>query len=199
MNSGYSYNESSSEQKSVVFQGKFSKGPWFLEILFINLKVLSKLKEGQKLYVKNDVLSIEDQDRPVVVKSLIRWWKAESRDETLKKIQEIIKKAIDCGRKAIESNNLSSDSSDPKNLTRSELNRRVVIRDWEEVRDKELHMGNEVLLKSLVDQLYGVTQGIVELEKTYKEDMTLCSKLELELELIERASRELVDYLESKK
>jgi hypothetical protein len=60
-------------------------------------------------------------------------------------------------------------------------------------------MDNDVLLRSLINQLSRVTQGIRELEKTYAEDMTLCSKLELELELIDRASGEFVEYLESKK
>ena len=204
MDSRYS-NDSSSKlgdknsktTNSLIFQGKFSKGPWHLERLFINLKVLSKLKEGQKLYVNNDVLAIEDQERSAVTKSMIRWWYSESRDETLIKVQKIIQDTLDCGRKAIESNNLSSDSSDPKNLTKSELNRRVIIREWEEVRDKELHMENNILLQSLISQLSGVTQGIRELEKTYQDDMTLCSKLELELELIDRASMEFVNYLDS--
>jgi hypothetical protein len=180
---------------SIFTQGKSSEGPWYLERLFINLKVISRLREGQKLYVNNDILGIDDPERNNYVKSLHRWWFSETRDRTLEEVQKIIQEAIDCGRKAVESNDLNNDTGENRNCSRSELNKRLNVRNWEEVRDKELHMGNNVLLTNLISQLSGVTTGIKELEKTYSQDMTLCSKLELELELIERAKEEFENYL----
>ena len=180
-----------------IRQGKTSKGPWYLERLFTNLKVLSRLKEGQKLYVNNEVLAIEDSEKSDVVKSVIRWWFKESREETLKKVQVIIQNAIDCGRKAIESNILSEDASTGSKLSKEELRRRVMIREWEEIRDRELRMGNNKLLEKLNDQLSNVIVGIRELEKTYGDDMQLRSKLELEIELIERTKGEFEKYLSS--
>lgn len=174
-----------------------SKGPWYLERLFINLKVISKVKSGDKLYVNYNILLIEDPERPYPVRAFSRWLYSESRDKTLNKIQSIIKDAIDCGRKAIESNDLDEDRNTYR-LSKEELSRRVYVRNWEDIRDNELHMGNNALLKNLIDQLSGVTLGIKELEKTYDQDMTLCSKLELELEVIERSKAEFQNYLAKK-
>jgi hypothetical protein len=176
-----------------------SEGPWFLEKLFINLKVLSKLKTGQKLYVNGDVLSIEDIDINNVLKSLIRWWYSESRLETLKKVQEIVQDTIDCGIKAIESEELNKSikNYDNGNLSKETLKKMTLIRNWEEIREKELHMDNKTLLQKLINQLEAVTNGIKNLEETYNEDVTLCSKLELEIELIERALSQFEDYLKN--
>jgi hypothetical protein len=163
-----------------------------LENLFINLRILSKVKKGQKLFVNGDILEIFSPYTIPMIGTLIRILYSESRELTLKKIQKIIHETIDCGLNAIE-----SDKSDLRILSNiDDLNNKLTLRLWEEKRNKELHMDNITLLKNLIQQIEQIIIGIKELESTYETDITLCSKLDLEIELLERARKEFQMYID---
>ena len=60
--------------------------------LIVNLKVLSGLEQNKKLITKETFLNVE---RPnMLPESVKRWWRSDSRDESIKKIDMIITKAI---------------------------------------------------------------------------------------------------------
>ena len=62
--------------------------------LIVNLKVLSGLEQNKKLITKETFLNVEQYTfgLPEFVK---RWHRGDSRDETIKKIDNIITKSID--------------------------------------------------------------------------------------------------------
>lgn len=62
--------------------------------LIVNLKVLSGLEQNKKLVTKETFLNVEKPNMllPEFVK---RWWRSDSRDESIKKIDMVITKAIE--------------------------------------------------------------------------------------------------------
>ena len=149
----------------------------FMDRLFINLKVLSKTEEGQKLYTKDEYLTLDDGTS--YKQTIMRWIYGEDRVRTLDKIQEVVRNAIGCGQNAINSE-LILRAHNEKDITVHEL------REWEAERDKFAQMDNYNLLKSLSSEMKGALNGIRKLQSTYNDDKTLSSKLELEIELLER-------------
>lgn len=151
-----------------------------MDRLFINLKVLSKIEEGQKLYTKDEYLTVDDGTS--YKQMMLRWWTGEDRIRTLDKIKEVVRNSIGCGQNAINSemilraqNNSEINSSD-----------KIKIAQWEADRDKFIQLDNKNLLISLSKEMSGALNGIKKLQTTYNDDKTLGSKLELEIELLER-------------
>jgi len=171
-----------------------------MDKLFINLKVLSKIVEGQKLYTKEDYLILDDGTS--YKQMVLRWWNREDRSTTLNKIQEVVENSIGCGQNAINSElliqakNINQEESDNmrKNINPSE---KVKIRHWENERDKFIQMDNISLLRSLSSGMDGALIGIRKLKSTYDDDKTLGSKLELEIELLERHVEIFRDFFNS--
>jgi len=63
-----------------------------IEEIIINLKVLEKLDKNQKLITRQSYLNIEPQS--IVPEFVRRWNRQDNRNETLKKINEIVNNAI---------------------------------------------------------------------------------------------------------
>ena len=64
----------------------------YIEHILSNLKVLSQLKEGDKLNIKHGNLSI---DKPWKGQPVYRWFLRDSRETTIDAIQKLIFHAID--------------------------------------------------------------------------------------------------------
>ena len=62
--------------------------------LIINLTVLSQLNKNRKISTKECFLNLEPSEGFRVPESLRRWWKGESREEALKKLDNIIVKSV---------------------------------------------------------------------------------------------------------
>lgn len=60
--------------------------------IIVNLNVLSKLEPNKKLITKENYLNVEKDG--LIPESLKRSWRGDSRDETIKKLETIIGKAI---------------------------------------------------------------------------------------------------------
>ena len=66
--------------------------PGCMDRLFINLKVISQVQQGQKLLTTDDYLIL---DTGVSYRQVLtRWWMNETRDRTLKKIQDFVEKSF---------------------------------------------------------------------------------------------------------
>jgi hypothetical protein len=61
--------------------------------LIINLTVLSQLNKNRKISTKECFLNIEPVE-VYIPESVRRWWRGDSREETLKKLDNIIVKAV---------------------------------------------------------------------------------------------------------
>ena len=64
-----------------------------IDNLIVNLKVLSGLEQNKKLITKETFLNVEKQN--FFPESIKRWWRNDSRDDTIKKIDLVISKAIE--------------------------------------------------------------------------------------------------------
>ena len=171
--------------------------PSCMDRLFINLKVLSELKPGQKLYTEGDYLVLDDG---LSYKQIItRWWLNETREKTLKKIQEVIRSSIYCGQNAINSEIMSFPEMSKGKGEDMRLSKKVEVRQWEMARDKYLQMDNRGLLRSLVRKMESSLVGLKNLKDTYKDDATICAKLDLESELVERQVERFSQFLEKPK
>ena len=62
--------------------------------LIINLKILSQLEKNRKLITKETYLNLESDNTIQVPEFMKRWFRGDSRDESLKKIDNIIVKSI---------------------------------------------------------------------------------------------------------
>ena len=166
--------------------------PSCMDRIFINLKVISQLKEGQKIYTNGDYLVLDEGLS--YKQTFTRWWLNESRERTLKKIQEVIKSSIYCGQNAINSETLILHNKTINNEFDC-----VEVRQWEAARDKHLQMDNVGLLKSLSREMEAALIGLNNLKETYTNDATLRAKLDLEVELVGRHIEKFKNFLESQK
>ena len=63
-----------------------------IDEILINLKVLESLEINKKLVTRDTYLNVEtDKIIPV---GIIRWWRQDDRNETLRKIDDIVDKAL---------------------------------------------------------------------------------------------------------
>lgn len=153
-----------------------------LSYLMTNLKVLSKIKSGQKCKISNNMLVIDNNN---VSDSLKRFINGDSRYKTLEKIQDLIKLAIKLKNIFIECNIYDSKEEILNQLSESELNYRLMLKHWMK-KGQELNLNDNSFILKLDDLLKESIYGLKELKQTYIEDVTYCSKLDIEIELIER-------------
>ena len=64
-----------------------------IDNIIVNLKILSELEQNKKIITKENLLNVERSN--LIPESLKRYWRGDSRDETVKKLDLIITKAID--------------------------------------------------------------------------------------------------------
>lgn len=164
-----------------------------IDRLFINLKVLSKLKPGQKLFTKNEYLWLDDGN--VYTQFVMRWWYGEDRTCTLDKIQEIVRSAIGCGQNIINSELIihiqNSEIIDQK--------KKETINYWNLERNKFIQIDNHTLIKILYTEMKAALIGLRNLKQSYDDDKTLSAKLELECELLERNIKKLEHFISTNK
>jgi hypothetical protein len=160
--------------------------PACMNRLFINLKILSKLQTGQKIYTSDNCLVLDDGMS--VKQTLTRWWLNESREKTLEKIQEIIRSAIYFGQNAISAESIEGGGICDDDIPDCNLSSRDkhCLKQWNSDRDKYLKMDNIVLLKTLSKEMNQALVGMKNLKETYKDDATLNAKIDIEIELVGR-------------
>ena len=57
----------------------------------LNLKIISKLEENDKLITNQDILKI---DKPVIFQGIKRWYSKEGRDTTMEKLSQIFNESF---------------------------------------------------------------------------------------------------------
>ena len=63
-----------------------------IDDILINLKVLESLEINKKLITRDTYLNVETKN--IIPEGLRRWWRQDDRNETLKKIDDLIEKAL---------------------------------------------------------------------------------------------------------
>jgi hypothetical protein len=170
-----------------------------MNTLFCNIKVLSQIKESQKLYVNGEHLVIDNSiNYGIPISSVTRWWYSENREGTLDRIRKIISESIQNGNNAIRSNTAYQNNSIHTNyLDNSEDS--IKLREWELERDQITSTSNVGFLELLVDELCNVISGIEIIKDTYSSDVTLCSKLNIEIGALKRNIEKFKKFLDENK
>lgn len=156
-----------------------------LEDILVDLKVISKITENQKISTVNSGnISIERDD---FFQGTRRYLWSDSRTRTVSTIESIIDKAIDYSTTCINSTHL--------NL--------YTISDKISAHDKECHFREYTKLKNISTELKKSVQGITNLQQTYCDDSIISSQLDVLIHKINNhisiIEKKLEDSLEKKK
>ena len=169
-----------------------------LQEIIINLKVIESLEANQKLITKETILNIEPLS--IIPEFARRWLRQDNREETIKKINYIIDKAIEIieletNNKQIENSSIlemeteSSSSSSNEELTKTKPNNLIqsVYYDCGEITNKKKVRFNTKYKSSinLLDYLYKSRKGLHNLKKTYFSCIKTCAKIDFIIDKID--------------
>ena len=123
-----------------------------IENCLLNLKIIAKLEENDKLITTDELLKI---DKPIIFQGIRRWYTQESREVTMNKLNNIYTCSFN-----ITDNILRNE----KNLEEDETN---------------LDDSNSQIFQKFIIELTNSLRGIDNLKTTYKEDVPMISQLDM--------------------
>lgn len=126
--------------------------PKFIDENILNLKIISKIKENDKLLAHKNLLEI---DSPHIFQSVNRWYNNENRNITIDKLNNILEGTF--------------------NITKSILEREKNNKEEK----KSLEENNSQLFQTLILEMRNCLTGLDNLKKTYCEDILISSQLDL--------------------
>ena len=118
----------------------------------LNLKIISKLEENDKLITNQDILKI---DKPVLFQGVKRWFSKEGRETTMDKLNEIYNESF-----KITDGILKDEKMDKKE-------------------DNDLDDSNSQIFQKFIVEFTNSLNGIDNLKKTYKDDVPMKSQLDM--------------------
>lgn len=118
----------------------------------LNLKIISKLEENDKLITNQDILKI---DKPVIFQGIKRWYSKEGRNTTMERLNNIFDESF--------------------NIT-DEILRNAKTDDNEE---NNLNYSNSQIFQKFIVEFTNSLSGIDNLKKTYKDDIPMKSQLDM--------------------
>ena len=142
-------NNNNNNNTDKIFNGKKNS-----DNILLNLKIIFKIKEYEKLNTYNDDLSIDQ----TYFQYFTRKYYNNNRLNTINTIEEIVDEAL--------------------NITDDTLNLDISSKTKSNVLDEEPSQ----LLHRFVLEMTNATRGLDNLKKTYKEDVSILSKLDLLIE-----------------
>tara|TARA_Y100001954_G_C15802741_1_gene601035 strand:+ start:1335 stop:1844 length:510 start_codon:yes stop_codon:yes gene_type:complete len=149
-----------------------------LEDILVELKVISKITENQKISTVNSSnISIEKDD---FLQGTRRYLWNDSREKTTKTIDTIIDKAIEYSNSCINSTQLNL-----YNITKSPSEH-----------DRECHFREYTKLKNLSTEINNTVKGIENLQRTYADDAIISSHLDVIIHKIQNCVSEIEKKLE---
>jgi len=123
-----------------------------LEDTLLNLKIISNIKENDKLNSLGKIVKI---NQPYMLQGLERWYNKESRNSTVVKLDSIVNNSF-------------------------ELTEIILAREKDENEDdKSLKENNNQIFQNLLYEMTNSLLGLENLKKTYKDDITISSKLDI--------------------
>jgi hypothetical protein len=129
-----------------------------IETNILNLKILSKIKEHDKLSTNDKIIKI---DSPSIFQGMTRWINSEGRGVTLERLKEIIDDTLDITEKLLDSEKIKKDYN-----------------------SKDLEENNSQIFQKFIIEMTNCLLGLENLKKTYGEDILIASQIDLLLKKI---------------
>lgn len=129
-----------------------------IENNILNLKIISKISEGDKLSTSENIIKI---DPPSILQGVNRWINSEGRGVTLKKLEEIVNDTLSITEKLLESE-----------------------RNIKDEKQKDLDENNSQIFQKFIIEMTNSLLGLENLKKTYTEDIMITSQIDLLLKKI---------------
>ena len=123
-----------------------------VDYCLLNLKIISKLEENDKLITNQDILKI---DKPVLFQGVKRWYSKEGRETTMAKLNDIYNESF-----KITDNILADEKNDQKE-------------------NSNLEDSNSQIFQKFIVEFTNSLNGIDNLKKTYKDDIPMKSQLDM--------------------
>ncbi len=123
-----------------------------IDTYLLNLKIISKLEENDKLITTDKLLKI---DKPTIFQGVHRWMSNESRSNTLEVLNQIYENSFD--------------------ITDILLNKEKEATE----NKKELEDSNSQIFQKFIIEFTNSLTGIDNLKKTYKDDILVLSQLDM--------------------
>jgi len=142
------------------------------ENVLTNLKILSNIKTNDKL--SKDVNNVLIIDTPYIGQGITRWWHSNSRDETIKNLENIITDTF----KLID-NVYSSEFTD---LPGNDIENNYYYKH--SLPTNYFKSENSQQLQTFSIELTNSIKGLENLKLTYKCDISVCSKIDVLIEKI---------------
>jgi len=139
------------------------------ETILTNLKILSNIKPNDKLTIVDNIFSI---DSPYIVQGIYRWWNQDSRNNTILEIERLINNAF----KIIDTiycSELNTFTSKNNNYYYKQSNA-----------EKYFQTENSQQLQIFSSELTNTIKGLQHLKLTYKQDISMCSKIDIVIDKI---------------
>lgn len=129
-----------------------------IEDNLLNLKIISKIKENDKLSSQEKIIKI---DPPSILQGVYRWMNAEGRCITLEKLTDIV--------------------NDSMEITEGLLKREKDLKENEYL---DLQENNSQIFQTFIIELTNTLLGLENLKKTYCNDINIMSQLDILLKKI---------------
>lgn len=123
----------------------------FIDENILNLKIISKIKENDKLLANKSLLEI---DSPHLFQSVNRWYNKENRNITIEKLNNILEGTFKITKILLEKEKGNKE-------------------------EKSLEDNNSQIFQTLILEMKNSLVGIENLKKTYSEDILVSSQLDL--------------------
>jgi hypothetical protein len=123
-----------------------------IEDNILNLKIISKIREGDKLLTQNDIIEI---DKATVLQGVYRWMNSEGRQVTIKKLNDIVEDTIKITDHLFD--------NEKKKLIKCE----------------ELEENNSQLFQKFILEMTNSLLGLENLKKTYNGDITISAQIDI--------------------
>jgi hypothetical protein len=124
-----------------------------IEDNLLNLKIISKIKENDKLSSQEKIIKI---DPPSILQGVYRWINAEGRSITMEKLTDIINESM--------------------LITEGLLEREKELKENEYL---DLQENNSQIFQNFIIELTNSLLGLENLKKTYHDDINIMSQLDI--------------------
>ena len=142
-----------------------------VESILTNLKIISNLKPNDKLTIKDNILVI---DQPYYYQGVTRWWNQDSRTGTMAELEKIVNDTF-----TIIDNIYTSEL---QSKTGSSIDNNFYYK--RSIPESYFKNENSQQLQSFSSELSNAIKGLQNLKLTYKNDISICSKIDVMIEKI---------------